>query len=216
MERWRWLPRSLGARHVIVNVPAFTAALGRQRPGDRPPPRRRRRAPHADAAAHRDRSPAVTHQSLVERAAEHHPREWAAASAPAIRCAATAAASTVRQPPGPRNALGRLKIEMPNQHAIYLHDTPSQACSAGRSAPSAMAASAPRMSATSRPCCSRRPAQWDRAEIDRAIDAGRTSRPASPRRSRSTSPISPPRRPPMATSSAMPTFTAATRRSARR
>jgi murein L,D-transpeptidase YcbB/YkuD len=32
----------------------------------------------------------------------------------------------VRQPPGPRNALGRLKIEMPNQWAIYLHDTPAQ------------------------------------------------------------------------------------------
>ena len=27
MERWRWMPRSLGARHVLVNVPAFTAAL---------------------------------------------------------------------------------------------------------------------------------------------------------------------------------------------
>ena len=34
---------------------------------------------------------------------------------------------SVRQPPGPRNALGRVKIEMPNQWAIYLHDTPSQA-----------------------------------------------------------------------------------------
>jgi murein L,D-transpeptidase YcbB/YkuD len=32
----------------------------------------------------------------------------------------------VRQPPGPRNSLGRIKIEMPNEHAIYLHDTPSQ------------------------------------------------------------------------------------------
>ena len=27
MERWRWMPRDLGERHVIVNVPAFTAAL---------------------------------------------------------------------------------------------------------------------------------------------------------------------------------------------
>ena len=27
MERWRWMPRTLGARHVLVNVPAFTAAL---------------------------------------------------------------------------------------------------------------------------------------------------------------------------------------------
>ena len=39
----------------------------------------------------------------------------------------TAGGISVRQPPGPRNALGRVKIEMPNQHAIYLHDTPSQA-----------------------------------------------------------------------------------------
>ena len=29
----------------------------------------------------------------------------------------------VRQPPGRGNALGRLKIDFPNKHAIYLHDT---------------------------------------------------------------------------------------------
>jgi murein L,D-transpeptidase YcbB/YkuD len=28
-----------------------------------------------------------------------------------------------RQPPGPRNALGRMKLVMPNNHAIFLHDT---------------------------------------------------------------------------------------------
>jgi murein L,D-transpeptidase YcbB/YkuD len=27
MERWRWLPRNLGERHIIVNVPAYTAAI---------------------------------------------------------------------------------------------------------------------------------------------------------------------------------------------
>jgi murein L,D-transpeptidase YcbB/YkuD len=32
----------------------------------------------------------------------------------------------VRQPPGPKNALGRLKIDFPNKHAIYLHDTPQK------------------------------------------------------------------------------------------
>jgi len=32
----------------------------------------------------------------------------------------------VRQPPGDRNALGRVKIEFPNKHAIYLHDTPEK------------------------------------------------------------------------------------------
>lgn len=33
----------------------------------------------------------------------------------------------VRQAPGPSNALGRIKIDMPNAHAIYLHDTPQKA-----------------------------------------------------------------------------------------
>ena len=30
----------------------------------------------------------------------------------------------VVQPPGPENALGNLKIMFPNEHAIYMHDTP--------------------------------------------------------------------------------------------
>ena len=32
----------------------------------------------------------------------------------------------VRQRPGPRNALGELKILFPNKHAIYMHDTPAK------------------------------------------------------------------------------------------
>jgi murein L,D-transpeptidase YcbB/YkuD len=32
----------------------------------------------------------------------------------------------IRQRPGPNNALGRIKIDMPNDHAIYLHDTPAR------------------------------------------------------------------------------------------
>ncbi len=27
MDRWRWLPRDLGEHYIIVNVPAYTAAL---------------------------------------------------------------------------------------------------------------------------------------------------------------------------------------------
>ncbi|MCB1700540.1 MAG: L,D-transpeptidase family protein [Pseudomonadales bacterium] len=33
----------------------------------------------------------------------------------------------IRQRPGPDNALGRLKIMFPNEHMVYLHDTPSRA-----------------------------------------------------------------------------------------
>jgi murein L,D-transpeptidase YcbB/YkuD len=32
----------------------------------------------------------------------------------------------IRQRPGPANALGRLKIMFPNEHMVYLHDTPSR------------------------------------------------------------------------------------------
>jgi L,D-transpeptidase YcbB len=34
---------------------------------------------------------------------------------------------TVRQPPGERNALGHILFMFPNEHAIYLHDTPGRA-----------------------------------------------------------------------------------------
>ncbi|MBV6638065.1 MAG: L,D-transpeptidase family protein, partial [Mameliella sp.] len=33
---------------------------------------------------------------------------------------------TMRQPPGPSNALGSVKFLFPNKYNIYLHDTPSQ------------------------------------------------------------------------------------------
>ncbi|WP_133512122.1 L,D-transpeptidase family protein [Candidatus Thiosymbion oneisti] len=32
----------------------------------------------------------------------------------------------IRQPPGTRNALGQVKFMFPNQHSVYLHDTPSR------------------------------------------------------------------------------------------
>ena len=32
----------------------------------------------------------------------------------------------IRQNPGPKNALGRIKFMFPNKHAVYLHDTPSK------------------------------------------------------------------------------------------
>jgi murein L,D-transpeptidase YcbB/YkuD len=41
----------------------------------------------------------------------------------------------------PRNALGRVKFIFPNDHAVFLHDTPIRNCSTARRAPSAPVAS---------------------------------------------------------------------------
>ena len=125
MERWRWMPRDLGSRHIIVNVPAFTAALVED---GRVLARHRtvvgaRRTPTPQLTT---RAVAVTFnpwwnvpQSIV--------REMSGRLGGYDVRRTDAGTLIVRQPPGPRNALGRVKIEMPNQHAIYLHDTPAQA-----------------------------------------------------------------------------------------
>jgi len=171
MERWRWMPRSLGPRHVLVNVPAFTAALvedgrvlARHRAvvGKRTTP-----TPQLNAQI-----TAVTlnpwwnvPQSIIAENGGHFGAGY--------EVRRTAGGISVRQPPGPRNALGRVKIEMPNEHAIYLHDTPSQALF-GRP-----------VRAFSHGCIRTQnvrdfaalllapTGQWDRAQIDRGIETGR-------------------------------------------
>ena len=172
LERWRWLPRNLGARHVLVNVPAFTAALidngnvtARHRTvvGARRTP-----TPQLNATI-----TAVTinpwwhvPQSII--------RENGGSFGAGYEVRRTASGISVRQPPGPRNALGRVKIEMPNEHAIYLHDTPSQnlfgrpvrAFSHGCIRTQNVRDFAARLLAPT--------GDWNRAAIDAGVTAGRT------------------------------------------
>jgi len=125
MERWRWMPRDLGSRHIIVNVPAFTAALvedGRVLARHR-----------AVVGARRTPTPQLTTRAVAVtlnpwwNVPQSIVREMSGRLGGYDVRRTDAGTLIVRQPPGPRNALGRVKIEMPNQHAIYLHDTPAQA-----------------------------------------------------------------------------------------
>ena len=172
MERWRWMPRDLGRRHVIVNVPAFTAAIVED---GRVITRHRtvvgaRRTPTPQLAA---TVTAVTMnpwwtvpQSII--------REMGGRFSGYQVRRTEGGTMIVRQPPGPRNALGRLKIEMPNDHAIYLHDTPAQnlfdrpvrAFSHGCIRTQNVRDFAAQLLAPT--------GEWDRAAIDRAIAAGET------------------------------------------
>jgi murein L,D-transpeptidase YcbB/YkuD len=171
MERWRWMPRSLGARHVLVNVPAFTAALvddGRVTTRHR-----------AVVGAVRTPTPQLnaTIRAVTLNPWWNVPQSIIAAQGGRFGAGyqvtrGAGGGISVRQPPGPRNALGRLKIEMPNDLAIYLHDTPSQALF-GRP-----------VRAFSHGCIRTQnvrdfaalllapTGQWSRAEIDRGINGG--------------------------------------------
>ena len=121
MDRWRWLPRDLGHKYIIVNVPGFHATLVENGVN-----RWKQRAiagklstptPQLNAMAV-GRDP----QSLVGSAQEHREGGRGQEGLRAVK-GKDGKIQRWRQPPGPTNALGQIKFVMPNSKAIYLHDT---------------------------------------------------------------------------------------------
>lgn len=115
LERWRWMPRDLGADHIYVNVPSYTLQLvedGRQV------------AEHVVVVGARATpTPAIGYaaQAVVLNPWWTPPKSIKVSGKGFVN-----QGGAWRQPPGPRNALGRVKIDLPNPHAIYLHDTPAK------------------------------------------------------------------------------------------
>ncbi|MBS0504143.1 MAG: L,D-transpeptidase family protein [Proteobacteria bacterium] len=115
LERWRWMPRDLGADHIYVNVPSYTLQLVEN---GKPV------AEHVVVVGARATpTPAIGYaaQSVVLNPWWTPPKSIRVSGKGFVRDG-----GALRQPPGPRNALGRVKIDLPNPHAIYLHDTPSK------------------------------------------------------------------------------------------
>jgi murein L,D-transpeptidase YcbB/YkuD len=122
MDRWRWLPRDLGERYIIVNVPAYTAALVE----DGVTTSRH----HAVAGKISTPTPQLSALATgvilnpwweVPKSIEGEVR--GKAGYVPFKDPASGKILRWRQPPGPKNALGQLKFVMPNSKAIYLHDT---------------------------------------------------------------------------------------------
>lgn len=121
MDRWRWLPRDLGDRYIIVNVPAYTAALVEN---------------GVTVSRHRAVAGALKTQTpqLMATATGVILNPWWEVP-PSISKEVAGKPGYValkgpdgkllrwRQPPGPRNALGQIKFVMYNPQNIYLHDT---------------------------------------------------------------------------------------------
>jgi murein L,D-transpeptidase YcbB/YkuD len=121
LDRWRWLPRDLGAKYIIVNVPGFHATLvenGVNRWKQRaiagklstPTPQLNATAvgvilnPWWEVPPSIEKEAAGKKGFVAVKGADGKVQRW-------------------RQPPGPTNALGQLKFVMYNQYNIYLHDT---------------------------------------------------------------------------------------------
>lgn len=134
LDRWRWLPRMLGERYLMANLPAYEVDLW---DGGRPVAR---------------------HKIIIGKPSWSTPQFSAAATAvtinppwrvpqsiianslgPLIRRSPAVARARgyswkkgadgrlyVTQRPGKGNSLGQMKIEMPNEHAIFFHDTPAK------------------------------------------------------------------------------------------
>ena len=136
MDRWRWLPRDLGHHYLITNVPEYQLRITVNdkimktyrtivgKPGRTATPQL------AESVEGVILNPNWTvPQSIVKGeglgARVLNNPAWARAKGYTATRGANGYISVV-QGPGPGNALGRMKLDMPNRHAIFFHDTPSR------------------------------------------------------------------------------------------
>ncbi|NOJ83969.1 L,D-transpeptidase family protein, partial [Myxococcus xanthus] len=131
MERWRWLPGDLGPDYILVNIPEYR--LRAYRGGSL------RDEARVIVGKPESRTPlfsglmeyAVVNPSwyvppsilktMAPKLAGYGGKTWGG-----YEVVRRGGHVSLRQPPGERNALGFIKFMFPNQHAVYLHDTPNR------------------------------------------------------------------------------------------
>jgi murein L,D-transpeptidase YcbB/YkuD len=133
LDRWRWLPRDLGARYIMVNIAGFSFELiedGRPalvmrvvagKPTTRTPMFTGRMTnvvlnPYWNVPA----------KLVKNEVLPHAAREPGYLEKEGFEVTRNGGAVEVRQRPGPKNALGKVKFLFPNRFDVYLHDTPSR------------------------------------------------------------------------------------------
>ncbi|WP_416832884.1 MAG: L,D-transpeptidase family protein [Erythrobacter sp.] len=136
MDRWRWLARDLGRQYLITNVPEYQLRLTVNdkiirsyrtivgKPGRTATPQL------AEMVEGVVFNPTWTVPQSIVRGEGLGQRvlnnpSWARANGYTATRGANGYITVVQQP-GPGNSLGQMKLEMPNPHAIFFHDTPSR------------------------------------------------------------------------------------------
>lgn len=151
LERWRWMPRDLGDRHIMVNIPAYQLSMmnGDQQIVDmavvvgskkHQTPVFSKGAQFVEVAPTWTVPASITNNEIIpmERKRPGYIDsermdyfQWVSGKLKRVPRSQVTAADfqkkpfpyVLRQRAGKDNALGRIKILMPNKYAIYMHDT---------------------------------------------------------------------------------------------
>jgi L,D-transpeptidase YcbB len=136
MDRWRWLARDLGSQYLLTNVPEYQLRLTVNdkivrsyktivgKPGRTATPQL------AESVEGVIFNPTWTVPQSIVKGEGLGARVlgnpgWARANGYKGSRSENGFVTVVQQP-GPNNSLGLMKLDMPNQHAIFLHDTPNR------------------------------------------------------------------------------------------
>jgi murein L,D-transpeptidase YcbB/YkuD len=134
LERYRWMPRSLGARYIYVNVPAFQLTaydsgekalemkvIVGQGFEDKATPVFSDSMEYVVYRPYWNITPDIQAKEIAPKIASdpsYMDREN-------LEYYKDGGVTRIRQKPGPKNALGFVKFLFPNDYNIYLHDTPN-------------------------------------------------------------------------------------------
>jgi murein L,D-transpeptidase YcbB/YkuD len=133
MERWRWYQRDLGQAHVVVNQPDFTLRVmhdGRQvwttrivigKPST-PTPLLSETMKHITVNPTWNVPPSIVYGEYLPAQAQ----DPTVLSRMGLRVSYSGGGVHISQPPGPGNALGRIRFNFPNRFLVYQHDTPDK------------------------------------------------------------------------------------------
>ena len=151
LERWRWVPRDLGDRHVLVNVPSYQMqVIEKEKPvlamrvivgaPDTPTPLFSDNMTYVVFSPYWNIPESILREETLPRVAEdpdylaRNNMEVVGTSGEPVDASEIDWADEestkglrFRQAPGPENALGLVKFIFPNHFSVYLHDTPGDA-----------------------------------------------------------------------------------------
>ena len=135
MERWRWVPRDLGAKRVILNIPDFTLRVynGSEqvwmtkvvtgKPGKHATPLLSETMKYITVNPTWNVPPSIVYGEYLP-ALQQDPTVLQRMGFKLTQAADGGV--SIQQPPGDGNALGRIRFNFPNKFLVYQHDTPEK------------------------------------------------------------------------------------------